>query len=153
MTACTCPWNQNPVEPKRGHRVSCPSLEDAHTPDDECDSTYAHIDKKELPLGGDNWKGHVLAVAYDAGANFAYEDRRDDETLTAVKLKELLDARKVWFNDIATAFMSGVREAIGNDVQSPTWRLPGCNCRTRYLGQREFNRPRDAVPCSVHMWD
>jgi hypothetical protein len=43
---CTCPWNQNPLEPKRGHHVRCPSLKGQHLADDDCDVMFGHFDKE-----------------------------------------------------------------------------------------------------------
>jgi len=44
---CTCPWNQNPREPERGHNRLCPSLKEKHAVDDRCvqkDITLGHLD-------------------------------------------------------------------------------------------------------------
>lgn len=46
---CTCPWNQNPLEPERGHHRQCPSLKGRHFLDDLCvqkDPTAGHSDKE-----------------------------------------------------------------------------------------------------------
>lgn len=46
---CTCPWNQNPLEPKRGHHRQCASLKGEYSVDDACaqkDLTMEYFDEE-----------------------------------------------------------------------------------------------------------
>jgi hypothetical protein len=61
----------------------------------------------------DRIRERVLGTAEDAGSDFAYENRREDEDLTVERLGEALHAETVTRSDIATAFVKGVTGAAG----------------------------------------
>ena len=57
-------------------------------------------------------KETILALAKDAAADFAYYDRRNDETLLHSQLKEAIQTGVVTYEEIAAAFLQSLKEFV-----------------------------------------
>ncbi len=59
-----------------------------------------------------NRRTHILAVASDAASDFAYYERKEDETLPRGEIEAAIEAGEITIDEIVSEFSRELRRAL-----------------------------------------